>query len=443
MSSFLLLKRIFLYSFAIAAILAAGSFACYYATLYTAGPAQEGYLALTGATVLTGEDLEPREGTTILIKDGTILKVGEGEDIDIPSEATVLDLSGYTVMPGLIDMHVHIGSPALDPEKESGILTLPKMVFDRIRFFPGTRRAFLEYGVTTVRDLGNEYGWIMELRRQLDEGVLEGPRLLAAGPIFTTSGGHPVVTFGVDPASDMVRLPATPDEARHAVQELAGGEDPVNLIKVVQERGRPPRQLEPIPPDVLCAIVAEAHHYNLPVTAHWGSQEDLEDVLTAGVDGLDHLESRGVQEGWPEEMLYSLVKRNISLTPTLVVTDKVINKEVHQKLRQRVKEFHAAGGRVVVGSDAPIQGVSFGAGVHRELELLVESGFTPQEALKSATSEAAKVLRTARIGSIKTGRAADLVIIDGDPLLEVQAARNVVMVFQDGRLVVDRRNGRN
>ncbi len=440
MSNFLHLRRTLLYAFAIVAILVAGGIACYNATLYTVVAAQEGYLALTNATVLEGEGLEPLNSAAVLIKDGTIIEVGEEGDVDIPPEARVLDLTGYTLMPGLIDMHVHLGPPTYKANEEPDILAMPKLVFDWLRFFPDTRRAFLENGVTTVRDLGNEYGWIMELRQQLRNGALEGPRLFAAGPIFTTPGGHPVATFGVDPASDSVRLPSTPEDARRAVRELAGGDDRVDLIKVVQERGRPGRSLEPIAPEVLDAIVTEAHEQGLPVTAHWGSLEDLKALLAAGVDGLEHVESRAVLDGRPEDILDRLVEHNVPITPTLSVTDAVLPPQVALQLRQRAGELHAAGGRIIVGSDAPINGVPFGAGVHRELELLVESGLAPQEALRAATSEAAKVLRTGHIGAIEPGRAADLLVVDGDPLQDIKDTQNVVMVFRDGRRVVNRQS---
>lgn len=434
------LKRILLDAFALVAILVAGCFICYNATLYTIGAAQEGYLALTNATVLEGEDLEPINRAAVLIKDGTIIEVGEEGDIDIPPEAKVLDLTGYTLMPGLIDMHVHLGPQTYKANEEPDLLTMPKLVFDWMRFYPDTRRAFLENGVTTVRDLGNEYGWIMVLRRQLRDGALEGPRLFAAGPIFTTPGGHPVATFGVDPASDSVRLPSTPEEARLVVRELADGDDRVDLIKVVQERGRPGRGLEPIAPEVLDAIVTEAHDQGLPVTAHWGSLEDLEDVIAAGVDGLEHVEARAVLDGWPDGVLDMLVERNIPITPTRAVTDAALPSQISSQLRLRVGELYAAGGWIVVGSDAPINGVPFGAGVHRELQLLVESGLAPQEALRAATSEAARALRTGSIGAIEPGRAADLLAVDGDPLQDIKDAQNVVMVFRDGRRVVNRQS---
>lgn len=436
------LRQILLCSLAIVTILTAGGIAYYYATLYTVDEAQEGYLALTGATVLAGEGLEPRHSTTILIRDGRIVEVGDDGDVEVPSRAKVLDLSGYTLMPGLIDLHVHMGpsDPVFEEEGVGGILATSKLVIDWARFYPGTRRAFLENGVTTVRDLGNEYVWIMELRRQLQDGSLEGPRLFAAGPIFTTQGGHPVATFGVDPASDSVRLPSTPEDARRAVREVASGENRVDLIKVVQERGGPGRSLEPIAPAVLDAIVAEAHEHDLPVTAHWGTLDDLKDVLAAEVDGLEHIESRGVLDGWPEDILDLLVEEEVPLSPTLAVTDAVLPPQVASKLRQRAGEFHSAGGRIVLGTDAPINGLPFGASVHRELELLVNGALTPQEALRAATSDAAGVLRTDRIGAVEAGRAADLVVVVGDPLRDIRDAKNVVMVFRDGRTVVDRRS---
>lgn len=213
----------------------------------------------------------------------------------------------------------------------------------------------------------------------------------------------------------------------------------VDLIKVVQERGGPHRPLEPITRDVLHAIVSEAHAQNLPVTAHWGTLEDLSDVLDAGVDGLEHLEARGVLAGWPEALLDEVVARDLPLSPTLAVMEVVIPTEIMQQMQRRVGEYHAAGGRVTVGSDAGMPGVPFGAGVHRELELLVASGLMPQQSLTGATSAAAKVLRSDRIGIIAPGRAADVVAVTGDPLQDILTIGNVVMVFRDGRLVIDQR----
>jgi imidazolonepropionase-like amidohydrolase len=440
------LARFLRYALATLLIVVIGGIVHFFATIYPAGEAQAGYLALTGATALVGEELEVVENATILIQDGTIVQVGAAGTVAIPAGATTLALGGYTILPGLIDLHVHLGAPQQEVGQSLGPLQLLMQIWDAMRFVPSKRRAFLEHGVTTIRSLGDDYGWILELRRQLQRGELEGPQVYSAGPLFTTPGGHPVVTLGVDPTADSVRLPATPAEARQMVRELADGAEPVDLIKVVQERGLPERRLlQPIERDVLRALVDEAHAYGLPVVAHWGTYADLEDVLAAGVDGLQHLEPRGEQGDWPLELLEALVAREISLTPTLTVLEAATRRPRSpmprasmQESQQRLLKFHAAGGRVVAGSDAGMPGVFFGPGLHRELELLVESGLTPQAALQAATSQAAAVLRSDYIGAIEAGRAADLVVVDGDPLEQIQAIRNIVMVFQDGRLVVDR-----
>jgi enamidase len=409
----------------------------YTATLYHGGDPQRGHLAIIGATVLVGEELEPRTGVTVLIHDGVITDVGTS--VEVPTGARILDLAGRTVLPGLTDMHVHLGSPARDRGEDAGPLHVARIVADALRYVPGTRRALLDHGVTAVRDLGDEHVWVTDMRRMIGEGELEGPRVFAAGPVFTTAGGHPVVTFGIDPASDGVRVPATPEEARREVAELAAGPRRVDVIKVVQERGSPRRSLGPIPRDVLRAIVAEAHEHGLRVTAHWGTPEDLADVLDAGVDGLEHVESREVLDAWPEGTLEEIVVRDIPLTPTLAVTKVAVPSDAHERLRERVGEFHAAGGRIVVGSDAGVPGIPFGAGVHRELELLVASGLTPQAALRAATSEAARVLGTREIGAIEAGRAADLLVVAGDPLADIGVVRHVVLVLREGRVVVDNR----
>jgi imidazolonepropionase-like amidohydrolase len=295
-----------------------------------------------------------------------------------------------------------------------------------------------------VRNLGDEHRWIIEVRRQINDGTLEGPRVFASGPLFTAAGGHPIATFGVDPASDVVRVPATPDEAQRMVQELAAaGDDRVDLIKVVQDRGGPDRPLQPIAQDVLAAIVAEAHANQLKVAAHWGTVTDLEELLAAGVDELEHVDSRDLLGGWPDDLLKELVERDVPITPTLTISEAALPPDVMpavmDALRQRVNEFHAAGGRIVVGSDAARPGVGFGAGVHRELELLVESGMAPRQSLQAATVDAARVLGTDRLGAVAVGRAADLLVVRGDPTTDIAAIREVGLVFRDGRLVVDRR----
>ncbi len=432
------LRRLVLYPFLAFVLAVAGGVTFYELTLYRPTPAHNGVLALTGATVLVGPELEPVAGATVLAEDGVITQVGT--EVAIPPGAETIDLAGHTVLPGLIDSHIHFGAPELERGQDPGALAGPRIVVDWVRSFPAKRRNFLAHGVTSVRSMGDEYPWINDVRRSVAEGEIEGPRFFVAGPLFTTRGGHPVATIGVDPASGTVRIPESPAQARQMVRELVTGDDPVDLIKVVQERGNPDRRsLEPIDPQILQAIVAEAHTHDVLVFAHWGTFEDLRDLLAAGVDGLDHLEPRGAGAGWPDGVMETIIERDITLAPTLAVTEVALPADVHTDLRDRAHEFHDAGGRVVAGSDASVPGVYSGTGLIRELELLVDAGLSPHAALVAATSTAADAMRADHIGAISPGRTADLLIVEGDPHADITAVRSVQLVLRDGRIVIDNR----
>lgn len=432
------LRRLVLYPFLALGLVAAGLATFYELTLYRPTPAHDGVLALTAATVLVGPDLQPVAGATVLVEDGVITQAGT--EVAVPPGAEVVDLAGHTVLPGLIDSHIHFGAPETERGQDAGVLAVPRLVVDWVRSFPEKRRNFLAHGVTSVRSMGDEYPWITGVRRSIADGEIEGPRFFVAGPLFGTRGGHPVVTVGVDPASGTVRIPGSPAQAREMVRELVTGDEPVDLIKVVQERGDPERRsLEPIDPQILQAIVAEAHSHDVLVFAHWGTFEDLRDVLAAGVDGLDHLEPRGAGDGWPAGVMETIIGRGIILAPTLAVTEVALPAGVHSDLRDRVREFHDAGGRVVAGSDTAVPGVFSGAGLIRELELLVDAGLSPHAALTAATSTAADAMRADHIGAISPGRAADLLVVKADPLADIAAVRSVQLVLRDGRVVVDNR----
>ncbi|GAA3076613.1 amidohydrolase family protein [Streptosporangium carneum] len=394
-------------------------------------------LALTGATVLVGDTLEPCESATVLVENGLIAAVGQ--NVAAPRSALVLDMTGRTVLPGLIDSHVHLGPPETTRGVRPGPLARSRAVVDWMRFQPGKRRGFLGHGVTTVCSLGDENDWVHDFRRRSATGALTGPRLLIAGPIFTSPGGHPVATVGASPGADWVRVPRGPDEAREQVGTLVTGADPVDVVKVVHDRGDPRRlSLQPLEPEILDAIVAEAHRHGTKVVAHWGTLEDLEELLAAGVDGLHHLEPRGPLAGWPPHLLAAMVRRGVTLAPTLAATDVVLDADTAAVMRERVAEFHAAGGTLIAASDAGMPSVRAGAGLIRDITLLAESGLTNRAALVAATSAPAQAMGARHIGVIAAGRAADLLVVDGDPLTRLGALSEVAMVLRDGRVVVDR-----
>lgn len=387
--------------------------------------------ALTGATILVGPELTSVPNGTIMVSEGRIAAVGRAADIVVPSGVETINLCGHTVLPGLIDMHVHLGGAGA----RSALTDIPFRLFDGGRDVAATRRALLAHGVTTVRSLGDAYPWIVELRDRIAAGELEGPRILAAGPVFTTQNGHPIASHGASPDGDGIRLPNSPEKARDMVRALATGNAAVDLIKVIQERGGPRMALAALPPAVLSAIVDEAHAHGLPVIAHYGTLDDLRDVLAAGVDGVEHLERRAVADGWPQDLLDTLIAADIPLDPTLTVTSVAIPEEAHAVLRVRLAEYLARDGRIVAGTDSGMPGVGFGAGLHQELELLVASGLDPIAALSAATVDAADALRMAEIGVIEAGRVADLLVVQGAPHRDIAAIRNVAQVYRDGRRV--------
>lgn len=428
--------RIGLWGLGATALLMVAVVTWYELTKFSGSEPQTAPLLLTGATVLVGPDLDPEHRTSVLVDDGLIAAIGEEADAAARPDTARIDIAGLTLMPGLIDLHVHLGT-ARERGDRFGLADYPQVIANAMRYEPQARRALLGSGVTSVRSLGNEVPWILELRDMVDSADLAGPRIFAAGPVFTTQGGHPVVTLhGGTVHEGLVRVPGTPQEATAEVRALA--EQGVDVIKVIQERGGGQMVLDPLPTDVLGAIVTEAHRRDLTVTAHWGTPEDLAEVLVAGVDGLEHLEAREFLPGWPEDVLADLVKRQVPVTTTMVVVEVSAPEEAMRQLRGIVGDFHAAGGRIVAGSDAGMPGVPFGGALHRELELLVEVGMTPQEALRAATSDAADVIGSDAVGVIEVGRSADLVAVDGDPLTTITDAARIELVLRDGVIVVDR-----
>ncbi|WP_436889778.1 amidohydrolase family protein [Nocardiopsis dassonvillei] len=383
-------------------------------------------MALTQVTALAGADLEPVDGT-VVIEGGRIAAAGA---VPVPAGAREVPLPGCTVLPGLVDTHVHLGAP-----DGRGPLAPVRALVGHLRFQPGRRRAFLAHGVTTVCSLGDENTWVHDLRRRTAEGALRGPRVRIAGPLFTAPGGHPVATVGASPDEDWVRVPRSPDQAREQVLALAGGEDPVDAVKVVQDRGDPARRpLEPIAPPVLTAIADEAHRHGVPVVAHWGTLTDLAELLEAGVDHLQHLEPRGPLAGWPSGLLEAAVARGVTLAPTLAVTEALLDADTARTLRRRVLEFHEAGGTVLAGSDSGMPAVRPGAGLVREIGLLAACGLGPREALAAATTGPARTLGAG--AALVPGAPADLLAVRGDPGTEPDSLHQVALVLRDGRPVV-------
>jgi enamidase len=380
--------------------------------------------------VIDGTGAAPLHDAVVLVQHGRVLAVGPRAQTEIPDGAERKHLTGLTVLPGLMDSHVHLS------------FALPRGPNDAQAeaIITGVLRGFLRHGVTSIRDVGAGYPWIVELAQSIESGRREGPRIFAAGPMVTAPGGHPAGTLlrGNEPAIQAgTRQITSPDAGRAVVRDLAGGG--VDVIKaVVDSRGRPnaPERLPTLDASVLNAVVAEARAVGLPVTVHWGNVDELPAVIAARPTQLEHAGASAL----PPPLIAEIARWGIVIDPTLGVLASLASAEdFAQGPMANVRRLHAAGVEITAGTDAPLGNQPFGESLHRELELLVEAGLSPLEAIQAATSRPARLLkRGGEIGTIEAGKRADVLAVAGDPLRAIGDLRNVRLVMQDGRVVEER-----
>jgi len=342
--------------------------------------------AVVGAGVLDGSGGPLAGGQTVLVREGRIERVGPAGAVAVPTGVRVVDGAGLVVLPGLIDAHVHLD------------------------FYPPA--VVLRGGVTTVRDLGWPAGRLAVLREEAERSPASSPRLLAAGQIVTASGGYPSRAAWA-PAGTATEVDG-PGQAAAAVAALAAGG--ASVVKVALD----PRVGPTLPAETLAAVVRASRRHGLGVTAHVAGRAEVEKVLATGVTELAH---------WPfdGELPGDLVRRMaaaLTVVPTLHV-------EPTRARRRGVREFLAAGGRVLYGTDLGNQGPPPGVDVV-ELALLVEAGLSPAGAVAAATSRAAEHLGLRGIGRVAPGWAADLLVVDGDPLRDLEALTRARLVSRAG-----------
>ena len=342
-------------------------------------------LAITGGTLIDGTGAAPRPNSTILIRDGKVAAVAADS---FPADVRRIDAHGKWIIPGLIDLHVH--------------------------YYEWMDRDFLRHGVTTVRDVGNTLERILELRRQSRDPEATRPRLFTCGPLIDGPLPRHGTQISVSVSSEA--------ESRETARRLiARG---VDCLKIYEQ----------LTPPLVRAIAEEAAQAGIPVTAHLRDTTAVA-ALEAGVTGLEHaLGFQACDEPAAADDARVLIARNGYVVPTLVVLDP--NGTRLPCLKRFVGRLRRLGGRVAAGSDTANLRPRPGILLHRELELLVEAGLSPHEALMAATSVAAGVLgQSAHLGTIEPGKTADLVIVRGDPLTSIGETQGVETVIRDGRVV--------
>jgi imidazolonepropionase-like amidohydrolase len=362
----------------------------------------------------------------VLVEDGRITEVRSGP---APANVDVLDLGGATLLPGLIDTHVHLAFDAgLDP-----VAALAARDDDAVlEAMAQAAAAQLRAGVTTVRDLGDRDYLALRLR----ESGTGLPTIVAAGPPITSAGGHCHFLGGVAERG-----------VRDAVREHA--ERGVDVIKVMASGGgmtpESDVQTPQFTPDDLAALVDEAHRHGLPVTAHAHALGAIVDGVAAGVDGLEHCTFiDGEQVNAPDDVVAAIVRRRIAVGATVglvpvagALRPPPFLAKIMPDLMANLARLIREGAVVVAGTDAGIAPIKPHGVLPHGLLHLAQLGMSPTEALTAGTSTAAQVCGLGdRKGRVRPGYDADLLAVDGDPLTDLTALLRPVAVLVAGRPIM-------
>jgi imidazolonepropionase-like amidohydrolase len=413
------------------------------------------------------------ESGGVLVKNGKIEHVYEGPTPD-PKElkAEAVEASGKTLLPGLIDVHVHLAASGgfgadYQPDKS----------------MPRELAAYLYSGVTAVRSAGDPLDQVLKIRTMVNSGERLGAELFTCGPMFTASGGHGTEYFKSLPEQarkaaeeQTVRTPQSPDEARQQVDALK--QRGVDCVKAILESGQAGLLFNRLDISILQAVTQEARAQKLPMSIHTGDSKDVADALAAGANSIEH---GSLRDRIPEALFAQMKAQGVVYDPTLTAAEgflAVINGNREpierplvlqvgpgqliestktflqspdaEKMRARLKLLNMtldqgkenlraawqAGVVLVTGSDAGNPLVFHGPTVQREVQLWVEAGIPPEVALQAATYNAARLLGVGqRMGWIKEGYDANLLLVDGNPLKEIKQIESVQSVIFKGERI--------
>ncbi len=419
------------------------------------GSAPDPVVVFEGARLITGEGSAPIEDAAFLVARGRIAAVGRQGALAVPSGAVHVDLSGKTVMPALLDDHVHMGyrsgeSFSADHYTAQNLLD----TLDRFAYFgvaaileTGTGRGDLPYAVRAQAQSGTRY--------------------------YTTGSGFAMPAAGPGgPMRDSIYGVTTDAEARRYVRELARHHPDMVKIWVDDREGR----VEKLRPDLYRAIIDEAHRHHLKVMAHIVNLEDVKDLLRAGVDGFAHM----VRDQAVDAELLALLRerpqvffletlwgerRDIYTTPPAWLNDPAwrdiytagdrialarqfepdpgVNPQTRARARamakmslQNTATLQKAGVRLGLGTDTGGMngGQFFGLATHMELELLVrEAGLTPMQAIVIGTRNSAEILGARALGTVAPGKSADFIVLDANPLEDIANTRRIDRVYLRGK----------
>jgi imidazolonepropionase-like amidohydrolase len=351
-------------------------------------------LVLLG-TLIDGTGADPLSDGVIVIREDRIVAVGPRTHVIVPDEATLIDASGATLLPGFINTHVH-------------------NAYNRTHL-----QTWVNDGVTTVRDLGERVGFPYFSTRDETNAEPQYARVISAGPLVTVPGGYPIAGNNFPSLTE-----TSPEDARQKIAKLI--DDGADLIKITIESGSGPA----LSLEEASAIVDTAHQRGVPVSVHVTREKDLRRALSAGVDDIAHM----VTDRVPDRIIKQMVAAGVCWVPTL--------EAVRVGRSSNLSRFIEAGGTVALGNDGGyLTRLEIGMPI-REILRMEESGMTPMQVIVSATRNAATVCRRAGLlGTLEVGKLADVLVVDGDPLQDLQALTKVRLVVHSGVVVRDEMPG--
>ncbi len=414
-----------------------------------AAHAQEDSKLLANASVISAARmLDVRSGRMlenvhVLIEDGRIKQVAHGKDAFIvTTDMTRYDLGDVTLLPGMIDMHVHIDS---DPEY-SGYNYL--QFNDRFWSVIAVENAHktLAAGFTTIRNVGSDAWNDVGLQQAIDAGKLTGPRIVPAGYAFGATGGHCDSTYFPPSMDQKNQFNAdNPEEARKSVREIR--KYGAQVIKICATGGVFSRNTEPGQQQMtyaeMKAVVDEAQMWGIKVAAHAHGAAGIRDAIRAGVSTIEHaslIDDEGIRlakqyGAWLSMDIYNTDYTQSEGKKNGVLEDNLRkDRDIADLQRQNFRRAHQAGVKMVFGTDAGIFPHGDNA---KQFATMVRYGMTPTQAIQSATINAAEALGRNDIGVLETGRFADIVAISGNPAQDVTLLENVAFVMKGGVVVKD------
>jgi imidazolonepropionase-like amidohydrolase len=401
-------------------------------------------ILLQNVTLIDGSGRGLQTGMDVLVSEGRISALGSSGSLSVERQETVMcAMDGMTLLPGLIDCHVHIFADAgpdgrINADEPHGLSLL------RAAYHV---RCTLEAGITTVRDLGGQAHMEFALRQAITEGYCKGPRLVLAGKLLS------MTSAGTEAFRGMYREADGADEVRKAAREqLKVGADVIKVMATgaVMTPGEEPGASQ-FTFEEMCAAAEEAHKVGRKMAAHAHGSAGILTAVQAGADTIEH----GSLLCESPEAIRLMAERGVFLVPTLATSTMTTrgteipafmaenDRRLGDAPQRSVRAALAAGIPIAMGTDAGVPFVRHGDNAI-ELVLMVEAGLSPVQSIVASTSNAARAVGLQdEIGTIEVGKCADLLVVDGDPLAEIGVLtkkERIRMVMQSGQVVVDNKS---